>query len=224
MSKRVLILSATTGYQLRSFGDAAKELGIELVFATDRRHALDDPWRDGAVAIRFHERRRRGGDRGGCGGAPASARCPGPRRRPRSCWPRELQKPSAAGHPPHAASGEREQRLARETPLSGRDCGCRSSCNRPRAPTSSRSPCGCNTRSCSSRGAVGAEASSVPTPRRSWLPFFQRVSTLLSRFDIRAQRSGSEGELLIESFIPGHERSRDRDGRTGQRLRGVRQT
>jgi hypothetical protein len=34
---------------------------------------------------------------------------------------------------------------------------------------------------------------------------FQRVSTLLSRFDIRAQRSGAEGEILIESFIPGHE-------------------
>ena len=52
---RVLILSTTTGYQLRSFGDAAERAGIELMFATDRCHQLDDPWRDHAVAVRFHE-------------------------------------------------------------------------------------------------------------------------------------------------------------------------
>lgn len=52
---RVLILSTTTGYQLRSFGDAAARAGIELMFATDRCHHLDDPWRDKAVAVRFHE-------------------------------------------------------------------------------------------------------------------------------------------------------------------------
>ena len=52
---RVLILSTTTGYQLRSFGDAADRAGIELMFATDRCHQLDDPWRDEAVAVRFHE-------------------------------------------------------------------------------------------------------------------------------------------------------------------------
>src|SRR6185436_3913863 len=52
---RVLIFSTTTGYQLRSFGDAAADLGVEPTFATDRCHALDDPWRDAAVAVRFHE-------------------------------------------------------------------------------------------------------------------------------------------------------------------------
>jgi len=52
---RVLILSTTTGYQLRSFGDAAVRAGIDLMFATDCCHQLDDPWRDGAVAVRFHE-------------------------------------------------------------------------------------------------------------------------------------------------------------------------
>jgi biotin carboxylase len=54
-SVRVLILSTTTGYQLRSFGDAADRAGIELMFATDRCHQLDDPWRDEAVAVRFHD-------------------------------------------------------------------------------------------------------------------------------------------------------------------------
>src|SRR5258705_8355788 len=52
---RVLIVSTTIGYQLRSFGDAAAKAGIDLMFATDRCHQLDDPWRDAAVAVRFHD-------------------------------------------------------------------------------------------------------------------------------------------------------------------------
>src|SRR5438093_5041411 len=53
--KRVLLLATTTGYQTRSFGDAAERLGVELVFATDRCHMIDDPWRDAAVPIRFYD-------------------------------------------------------------------------------------------------------------------------------------------------------------------------
>jgi biotin carboxylase len=53
--KRVLIVATTTGYQTRSFGEAAERIGIELVFATDRCHQLDDPWRDAAVPIRFFD-------------------------------------------------------------------------------------------------------------------------------------------------------------------------
>lgn len=52
---RVLILSTTTGYQLQSFGEAADRLGIDLMLATDRCDHLDDPWRDGAVAVRFYD-------------------------------------------------------------------------------------------------------------------------------------------------------------------------
>lgn len=52
---RVLLVAATTGYQVRSFNDAAARLGVKLVLATDRCHQLDDPWRDGAVPVRFHD-------------------------------------------------------------------------------------------------------------------------------------------------------------------------
>jgi biotin carboxylase len=52
---RVLILATTTGYQTRAFGEAAERLRVDLVFATDRCHVLDDPWRDQAVPIRFHD-------------------------------------------------------------------------------------------------------------------------------------------------------------------------
>jgi biotin carboxylase len=52
---RILLLSATTGYQLRSFNEAAARVGVDLVFATDRCHTLDDPWQDAAVPVRFQD-------------------------------------------------------------------------------------------------------------------------------------------------------------------------
>ena len=52
---RVLVLATTTGYQTRAFGEAAERLGVELVFATDRCHLIEDPWQDGAIPIRFYD-------------------------------------------------------------------------------------------------------------------------------------------------------------------------
>ena len=54
-SRCALLVATTTGYQVRAFGEAARRLGLELVFATDRCRTLDDPWRDAAIAVRFHE-------------------------------------------------------------------------------------------------------------------------------------------------------------------------
>ena len=53
--KRVLLLATTTGYQIRSFGEAAEKLGVRLVFASDRCDQLDDPWWDQAIPVRFHD-------------------------------------------------------------------------------------------------------------------------------------------------------------------------
>lgn len=52
---RLLLVASTTGYQTGMFVEAAKNLGIDLVLATDRCHVLDDPWGDGALAVRFDE-------------------------------------------------------------------------------------------------------------------------------------------------------------------------
>jgi hypothetical protein len=46
-------LATKLGYQTRAFDAAAKKLGAELAFITDRCHHLDDPWHDRAVAVRF---------------------------------------------------------------------------------------------------------------------------------------------------------------------------
>jgi biotin carboxylase len=51
--KRFLIFSAKLGYQTRSFDEAAKKLGVELAFVTDRCHQLDDPWGDRAIPAHF---------------------------------------------------------------------------------------------------------------------------------------------------------------------------
>jgi hypothetical protein len=55
MSKRVLLFASKLGYQTRSFADAAKKLGVELVYVTDRCHELDDPWEDNAIAVHFEK-------------------------------------------------------------------------------------------------------------------------------------------------------------------------
>jgi phosphoribosylaminoimidazole carboxylase (NCAIR synthetase) len=52
---RLLILSSKLGYQARSFADAAKTLGADVAFATDRCHKIEDPWADGAIAVRFDD-------------------------------------------------------------------------------------------------------------------------------------------------------------------------
>jgi len=52
-AKRVLLLAATTGYQTGVFAEEARRLGMDVVLATDRCKGIEDPWGDGAIAVRF---------------------------------------------------------------------------------------------------------------------------------------------------------------------------
>ena len=52
-SKRLLLFTAKLGYQTRSFEDAAHNLGVQLVYVTDRCHQMEDPWGDQAIAVHF---------------------------------------------------------------------------------------------------------------------------------------------------------------------------
>jgi biotin carboxylase len=54
-AKRLLLLTSKLGYQTRSFAEAAQKLGVEMIYATDRCHQLDDPWNDRAIAVHFEE-------------------------------------------------------------------------------------------------------------------------------------------------------------------------
>jgi formate-dependent phosphoribosylglycinamide formyltransferase (GAR transformylase) len=51
--KRLLLFAGKLGYQTRSLDDAARKLGVEIVFVTDRCHQLDDPWGDRAIPAHF---------------------------------------------------------------------------------------------------------------------------------------------------------------------------
>jgi biotin carboxylase len=51
--KSVLLFASKLGYQTRSFDAAARRLGVQLVFVTDRCHELSNPWGDDALAVRF---------------------------------------------------------------------------------------------------------------------------------------------------------------------------
>jgi biotin carboxylase len=51
--KRLLLFASKLGYQTRSFDEAARKLGVDLTFVTDRCHQLDDPWGDRAIPVHF---------------------------------------------------------------------------------------------------------------------------------------------------------------------------
>jgi ATP-grasp domain-containing protein/L-aminoacid ligase-like protein len=52
-AKRLLLFTGKLGYQTRSFEEAARKLGVQLVYITDRCHQLEDPWGDSAIAVHF---------------------------------------------------------------------------------------------------------------------------------------------------------------------------
>lgn len=51
--KRLLLFASKLGYQTRSFDEAARKLGVDLIFVTDRCHQLEDPWGDRAIPVHF---------------------------------------------------------------------------------------------------------------------------------------------------------------------------
>ena len=51
----LILLASKLGYQTRTFAEAAKRLGVNVIIGSDRCHQLDDPWVDGAVPLHFEE-------------------------------------------------------------------------------------------------------------------------------------------------------------------------
>ena len=198
---RVLLIATTTGYQTRAFGKAAERLGVELVFATDRCHELDDPWRDGAIPVRFYDeaaflevighRPLDGvlavGDRpavfaalaceawGLRGNPPAAARASGNKL--------ETRRRFAAAGLPCPAFGEvlLDSELAAVCPELAFPCVVK-----PLALSGSR-------------GVIRADD---PETLHAAL---ERVRRLLSRADIRARREPPDDRVVLETFIPGRE-------------------
>jgi biotin carboxylase len=204
---RILILSTTTGYQLRSFADAAAKLGVDLVYATDRCHTLDDPWQDAAIPVRFHEeedsvaRIVAEAQAGRFDGIVAVG------DRPTVLAAMAAERLALPGNPPDAARASANKLLARSR---YRDAGlgvpwyyvvqanaggrAASADPRLRFPAVIK-PLGLS----GSRGVIRVDSPS------EFVTAFERVRALLRRHDVRAMRSGLDDEILVEGFIDGCE-------------------
>ena len=203
---RVLLLSHTTGYQLRAFNDAAEALGIELVFATDRCHLLDDPWQDRAIPVRFH-------DLDGSVDAIVERAALHPVHgviavgdRPVVLAARAAAALDLPWHPPSAAQASADKRRSRTALMTA---GLPS----PRfmivpahemagsaAAVMAEYPCVLKPLGMSgSRGVIRANTA------EEFVAAFDRIRALLARRQVQAARAGLEDQILIEQYIDGDE-------------------
>ena len=201
---RVLLLSTTTGYQLRSFGESARRLGIELTLATDRCHHLEDPWRDGAVAVRFDEEEfslvviREAVQRRPLSGIVALG------DRPTVLAARVAETFALPGNPRDAADASRNKKLMRQK-FAGAGLQVPwfielSAAADVTAIPAIRYPCVVKPLGLSgSRGVIRAD--SPEELQRA----VQRVRALLARPAVRALRTGIDAQVLIEGFVEGRE-------------------
>jgi biotin carboxylase len=202
---RVLLLSTTVGYQLRSFGESAARLGIDLMLATDRCHHLDDPWRDGAVPVRFH-------DEEGSLAAILDAARQHPLSgvlavgdRPAVLAARVADALSLPGHPRHAADASRNKKLMRQRFAAAGLAGPSFRTLRANEDVASIAPSlpiPAVVKPLGLSGSRGVIRADTPEQLRTAV---ERVRALLARPAVRAMRTGLEDDLLIEGYIDGRE-------------------
>ncbi|MBI3263197.1 MAG: ATP-grasp domain-containing protein [Acidobacteria bacterium] len=202
---RVLLLATTTGYQVRSFGQAAERLGVELVFATDRCHVLEDPWVDRAIPIRFH-------DEEASIAAILSAVADDPIAgvlvvgdQPAGIGARVAAALELPWHPPDAAAVSCNKLRMRERlraagenvpwfhPVSI-DASPRELAGRVSYP--------CIVKPLVLSGSRGVIRADDPT---GFVEAFERVRRLLSTTEVRATRLPGHDTILIEGYVPGVE-------------------
>jgi biotin carboxylase len=202
---RALIFSTTTGYQLRSFGDAAARAGIDLMFATDRCHRIDDPWRDAAVVVRFHD------EEASLRAIVAAAKARpvdgvlAVGDRPVVLAARAAAALGLPGNPPAAAAAAVNKKLSRQAFSAAglavpwffeSDASAVQIVNDPRVSY----PCVVKPLGLSgSRGVIRADTSDELERAVT------RVRKLLDRPDVRALRTGLDATILVEGFIEGRE-------------------
>jgi len=204
-STRVLLVATTTGYQIRSFGEAADKLGVRLVFASDRCDQLEDPWWDEAIPVRFHDEPRSvDAVVSACGGAP-------PRGivavgdRPAVLAARLARAFGLPGHPPEAAATSRNKLATRRAlqaaglptprfvsmPVEGDAHGLAGGVQYPAV----IKPLALS----GSRGVVRVDTAA------EFIDAFDRLRRLLQARDVRMERDQTHGQALVEDFIPGTE-------------------
>ena len=203
--KRALLLATTTGYQIRSFADAAQALDVRLQFVSDRCDQLDDPWWDQAIPVRFYDL-----DASieavvnACSGAPPHAIL-AVGDRPTMLAAALNQVFGLAGHPPaatarcrnkldaHAALKRAGLLVAAYHPVSLREDP-HDTASRLSYPVVLK-PLALS----GSRGVMRANDA------EEFVRAFTRLRALMNEPDIRLERDAAHDGALVESFIPGAE-------------------
>jgi biotin carboxylase len=204
---RILILSTTTGYQLRAFDDAAKKLGWELAFATDRCKSLDDPWQDHAIPVKFHDAEQETS-------LAKIARASGQSRfdgvvavgdRPVVLASLAAEQLGVLGNPPAAARVSTSKLLTRDAlDRAGLPVPwfVRVGVDAPVDDALARAHFPCVIKPVAlagSRGVVRAD------DEAAFREAFARVRALLERRDVRVHRNPDHRSVLLEGYIPGDE-------------------
>lgn len=203
--RRVLLVTTTTGYQIRSFSEVARKLGVRLVFANDRCDQLEDPWWDQAIAVRFDDEAHSVDVVvAACGDAPPDAIL-------------------AVGDRPAVLAA----RLASVFGLTAHPRGAAAACRNKLATRQALQAAGLPTpwfvslpvEGDAERMAVGVEYPAVVKPlalsgsrgvmrvdnAADFVAAFNRLRRLLGMPDVRIERDEAHGRALVEGFIPGAE-------------------
>ena len=200
---RVLLFATTTGYQVHAFDEAAADLGVELHLATDRCDQLDDPWRDRAMAVRFHAPARAVDEIRARHAVSPFAGVLAVGDRPAALAAIVADALGLRWHPPAAAAASRSklrtrQRL-RDAGLPVPDFGVLAS-ERDLDAWADRGPVVVKPLVLSgSRGVIRADTPAAL--RQAWA----RVARLLDRPDVRSPSDPESALILAEEFIPGRE-------------------
>jgi len=202
---RVLLISATTGYQLRAFNEAAGRLGVTLVFATDRCHMLDDPWRDAAVPVRFYDEAAslQALTEAAVGEPFAGILAVGDR--PAVLAALAAERLGLAGNSPAAARACANKRLSREAIASAGLPApwfytVPAGSSPAAAAADARFPCVLKPLAMAgSRGVIRAD------DERQFTEAFASLQSLLARPQIKAERNPAHETILVEGYIPGRE-------------------
>jgi hypothetical protein len=203
--KRVLIVATTTGYQIRSFGEAAGKVGVRLVFASDRCDQLVDPWWDQAIPIRFHDETASLRTIVEVFGTSPPDGVIAVGDRPVTIAARVNEAFGLSGNPTAAAVASRNKLESRRLleaaglPVPGF-----------RPVSVNEDPVGLSSSlrypvvlkplvMSGSRGVIRANNAC------EFALAFDRLRTLLDQVDVRAERESAHDTLLVEAFIPGRE-------------------
>ena len=203
--RTVLVVATTTGYQIRSFGEAAEKLGVRLVFASDRCDQLEDPWWDQAIAVRFHDEEQSvAAVVSACSGmAPDGIIAVGDR--PAVLAAQLARAFNLPWHPPDAAAISRNKRLSRSA-LHGAGL-----------PSPRFQPASIDADARSIADAVAYPAVVKPLAlsgsrgvmrvdnAAECVAAFERVRRLLKSPDVQVERDQVHDEVLVEEFISGAE-------------------